>query len=564
MNHEQVKNSFWGVFVVCISFLLISCGSGSTGGGTTSIALEAEVDSIPADGARSMAITVTLTNSIGEAVAKGTSVAFRTTLGTFPNGSNTYNISTQDESGVVIISLISSVVPGSALVSVESKGVSQSMTVEFTDATVNPNPGTGEPVAIENIQADPETIKVKGTGGDEVSIITAQVVDENGQAYNDTQNNIRFEILAGPGGGELLDSGDGSPDTSKTTTTVGGVGTITLRSGTISGTLGIQVVVLKDASGTLLSTPISAVSTILGIESGEPHNISIYTSPTVQDNKDGSISWTISAIVQDQYGNPVADNTAVYFGIVDNIFSSGFNGETIETNQFFSLGTNFITNQVIQGDTLVLLEGQNEGGHIIDVPGNGSLTLANDLTGAESNLNFVAGNAEYGSICGVVLTGNLEPNETCSPTSGKTIKGVAHTRLTYGEPAIWKGFYIYAESEGGNTGSTLTDTYPAILPVSIDVSLSAAKVSPGTQVFVSAHLYDAGDHDIRDIVLTFTSSDPDVAQFVSTPQGTSSSGRTTATLNTVDTSEGTVTVEISVSAGEFVGSASLSVETSEP
>ncbi|MDD5604241.1 MAG: Ig-like domain-containing protein, partial [Eubacteriales bacterium] len=85
---------------------------------------------IPADGASSAAITATIQDGSGEAVVQGTSVTFSTTLGVFPDGSTTYTRSTENDSGVVVVALKSSIA-GEARVTASSSGTSQGVTVQF-------------------------------------------------------------------------------------------------------------------------------------------------------------------------------------------------------------------------------------------------------------------------------------------------------------------------------------------------------------------------------------------------------------------------------------------------
>jgi len=372
-----------------------------------------------------------------------------------------------------------------------------------------------------------------------------------------------------------LATGDGSPSMSKTTTTKDGIAIVSLDAGTISGTIQVKVTVLKDGSGNVLGTPLTAISTQIGIEAGDPFHITLYKAPAVQDNGDGSLSLIISAMIQDQYGNPVADNTGVYFGLVDNppdgYKSLGTDGVTIEDNTFASAGTNFLTDDVIQFDTLIILEGQDEGGHIINAPADGSVTLYYDLTGTETNLDFVAGNAERGVICGVVPTGNLEPDGTCAPATGTAIKGVAHTRLTWGEPAIFKPFYLYAETEGRRLGDSLAQDYPGIDPVTIDVTLVSSSVFPdGTQVTVNAEFHDGADHNIHGEDLSFKTDNTLLSGFggvgnATTTATTDNNGWATASLDTDDVCLDTGTdITISASHDIYIGTATLTLKANIP
>lgn len=137
----------WGLIIVCVLILLISCGGSSTstestaGGGSTAGAITLSADppaGIPADGASSAAITATIRDGSGEAVAQGTAVTFSTTLGVFPNGAPTYAVSTLNDSGVVVASL-RSVIAGEALVTVSSSGTSQGVPVGFVVASDVPS-----------------------------------------------------------------------------------------------------------------------------------------------------------------------------------------------------------------------------------------------------------------------------------------------------------------------------------------------------------------------------------------------------------------------------------------
>ena len=125
------------VFITfCILSTFLGCGSSggsSDEGSSASITLSSDSPtlSLYADGASSLAITAIIKDGSGQPVEKGTSILFSTTEGTFPNGSNAESVKTIDESGVVVISLISSNMPGIADVICESRGVTQSLQIRF-------------------------------------------------------------------------------------------------------------------------------------------------------------------------------------------------------------------------------------------------------------------------------------------------------------------------------------------------------------------------------------------------------------------------------------------------
>ena len=59
------------------------------------------------------------------------------------------------------------------------------------------------------LRIEPTSIRVKNSGGNETAVIEATVKDEELGAVTDCgpENNIRFAIINGPGGGEKLDGG---------------------------------------------------------------------------------------------------------------------------------------------------------------------------------------------------------------------------------------------------------------------------------------------------------------------------------------------------------------------
>ena len=101
-------------------------------GNTASITLEADPDSLPADGSSSTTITATLTDSTGEPVTAGTYVSFHTDSGKFANNAVTYTVQTSDETGVVRVSLIAGTGGEKANVCAYSNGVNQCIAVEYS------------------------------------------------------------------------------------------------------------------------------------------------------------------------------------------------------------------------------------------------------------------------------------------------------------------------------------------------------------------------------------------------------------------------------------------------
>ena len=144
------------------------------------IVLGAEPAEIPADGSSSTTITATVLNSTGNPVVEGTNVTFTTNLGTFSNGSSTYSISTEGDSGVVQVALMAGVTPGYAMVKAESEGVSNMVRV-----TIGHAGNTGVPVA-EEFSLSSWYLNVTGLWiASLVDQVTASVGDVYGNAVQD-------------------------------------------------------------------------------------------------------------------------------------------------------------------------------------------------------------------------------------------------------------------------------------------------------------------------------------------------------------------------------------------
>lgn len=145
-------------------------------------------------------------------------------------------------------------------------------------------------------------IQVKGTGGIESVVLVATGYDELGNKVG-SGNRIIFRILNGPHGGENLEDKGYGPDTVYTSTS--GQALVTLNSGTISGT-----VELRAESGTIFSNV-----TRVTINAGPPAYLSLGAKPlNIRGWDVVNATSDVLAMVDDIYGNPVQNGTAVYFG----------------------------------------------------------------------------------------------------------------------------------------------------------------------------------------------------------------------------------------------------------
>lgn len=176
-----------------------------------------------------------------------------------------------------------------------------SLTTTLHITSTGSGPGSGTIASIEFTSPKP-SIQVKGTGGIESVALVATGYDELGSKVG-AGNQIIFRILNGPHGGENLEDKGYGPDTAYTG--VSGQAVVTLNSGTISGT-----VELRAESGTIFSNV-----TRVAIHAGPPAYLSLGAKPLNIAGWDVvNLTADVLAMVDDIYGNPVEDNTAVYFG----------------------------------------------------------------------------------------------------------------------------------------------------------------------------------------------------------------------------------------------------------
>ncbi|MBF0204366.1 MAG: Ig-like domain-containing protein [Desulfamplus sp.] len=134
------------------------------------ITLTANPASIPANGSSSASITADIKDRSGNPVPAGTSVTFSTTTGTFSSTSTTtqsITVTTPDNTGKVIVSLISSTTAGFATITATSGAAKQSTLVTF-EGGANPNIGS------ILLTANPDSVTADGsssTSGILISLI---------------------------------------------------------------------------------------------------------------------------------------------------------------------------------------------------------------------------------------------------------------------------------------------------------------------------------------------------------------------------------------------------------
>jgi len=231
----------------------------------------------------------TLITATFQNVTSGTAT-FTTTLGYFTSSSIIPTTVSIDSSGVAKAMLTAGTLTGKAEIKVFT--IVDNETVEgTTSVTIY----STTPATIE-VTSSSYNIKVN-TG---TSVITAKARDAFDNPVADQE--IQFYIENSTGGGETLDPGTKITDEN-------GVASVNFKAGGLT-TSSINRVKIK---AFLVNTPSISSSTFLTI-SGKPHYLSISVAD-LPEKAGPNFKLSVSALVSDIHGNPVADGTSVNFGV---------------------------------------------------------------------------------------------------------------------------------------------------------------------------------------------------------------------------------------------------------
>jgi hypothetical protein len=213
-------------------------------------------------------LTATLSDLAGGAVSAGVPVTLATDLGSL-NGGTTTVTKTTDASGKAYASLMTTQT-GTATVQAAADSVAGTATVIFS---------AGAPGSV-TVTAVPDSLTV-----DETSTATATVVDQYGNPVpNET---VTFSVISG--------LGTVAPTTG--TTDAAGQATTTLSSEDV-GSVTVQAV----------ADSVADTATVI-FSAGAPGSVTVTAVP---DRVTVSGTSTVTAIVTDQYGNPVPDETVTF------------------------------------------------------------------------------------------------------------------------------------------------------------------------------------------------------------------------------------------------------------
>ncbi len=306
---------------------------------------------------------------------------------------------------------------------------------------------SGDPASISSEVARPQ-ISVTGVGQIDRTTVTIQVTDDSGKPidetlYNDpTLNNIEVRLITSPHGGEYV-AGEAVDALGETVVvdsraagailmrTIDGKATLNLHSGTLPGNIEVQVRVLYDVDGVLLTTPLIANVPQVTIASGPPHTI-VLTSPHLQSVENllgGVYKRNGTVLVTDRYGNTVPDGTTVYLGLGDTVLTEGTVSAVSGSSVTAADGTfdatvtrNEATRSIQPNDRLILrnVPSQDKNRHVTSA-GNGTMSVQTPFSTEYTDKPFsVVASLLGGSIGGENITGQAV-----------TLNGMADIYVTY-------------------------------------------------------------------------------------------------------------------------------------
>jgi len=268
------------------------------------MALSANPDSIAADGKSTSSIQAELKQTSSQIALANYPVSFSADNGTIPAHENT------NERGVATTTYQSSTKVGWANITVTAGQLSQKIVVYLFD---------NYPNSIV-LATDQNFISVKGTGQIQQAIITATILGVTGQPVGNNYG-VRFRIVNGPGGGEMIEPSGSTPTETMVIRTINGIAQAKLLAGTVSGTVQVQAELVDYPYINAQTTNIVIRSgpAYMWVDSTNINHVIQHATLTIESGKFNVFfanpvhEIKVTAYFADKYNNPVENGTVVYF-----------------------------------------------------------------------------------------------------------------------------------------------------------------------------------------------------------------------------------------------------------
>ncbi len=250
---------------------------------------------IEANSSESVTIDAQVQDKYHNPIEAGKLIVFTTDLGTIlPENANT------DSLGIGTTVFSPGVQAGTATITAKA---------DSAQATTIINVISNDVAYIQFENSAQINLQVQGTGGQESVELRINLYDMSGNLSDNTQM-VYFELLDPPAGTTINNVG-----VIDSTESVNGQAIVSINSGMESGIVRVKAYTYNQAGN-----EISAIKSNIVVNAGPPThvNFNIGGPDSGVNMGDGQWKVQVSALITDQYGNPVSDGTAVFFSLPDN------------------------------------------------------------------------------------------------------------------------------------------------------------------------------------------------------------------------------------------------------
>jgi hypothetical protein len=248
---------------------------------------------------KASAISATIKDEAGNLV-DSTAVTFsvtNTALGSFDGESSTVAYT---NAGVATTTFIASQNTGTIEITVQAANIAEKILVTI-------NPADASAITFNEVSVNP--VAVKGTGGAEISTITFDVFDINGNPADDVL--VTFKVQKGLDGGEFIEEDDTSPR-EHVVSAVNGKAKVMFHSGFVAGPVTIQASITTPAGGV-----VTAYTPVISIGGGVPTDNWLVFAPAtfnIPGWEHQNLKTTATLLLADRFGNyNILDGHAVSF-----------------------------------------------------------------------------------------------------------------------------------------------------------------------------------------------------------------------------------------------------------
>ncbi|TLN23862.1 hypothetical protein FDZ71_02370 [bacterium] len=470
---------------------------------------------IAPDGADSSVISITIKDKYGNPVDGNISLS---------SNIGTISPTTLSIVGGSATASFSSTVEGRADITINTVPASA---ITDTVSILVIEPLSGQPDHIV-ATVDPAEITVKGSGGATVAMINLEIYDFQNNLVTDTDlvNNLEAKIILGPRGDENIQGKIINQTYSLTSS--GGRAQFQLSSGTVPGTVTIQVAVIQDKDGTPLRLDLNSdgdytdageydnaiYQTVpkIYIRSGPPFSLVLNQANYVDDLNNGRLRQQYFAMVTDRWGNDIADGTGVYYGQIVNIliprdpndkqYTTRVKGTVIEGGAKMTYAN--IGNLLKVNDTVVItdLNYNYRGGYVIsEIVDANTVAFYSPIPIAKDGyatlaLEFFAGNNDKGGVFQGNLGGSFSATENGVAVAENEYPGEYNncSRDSDGEPImsahIFEHVIVWAETEGKEIGDASLFRFSGVAPINIIID-GPTKLPAGSSAMYSVWVTDS-------------------------------------------------------------------------